>query len=382
MNRFILSFLLFYLGLAFSVAQVGINTDGTSPNSSAGLDVKFTNKGFLPPRMTFAARNQIVSPAEGLIIFCTNCNQDGSGCISLYMGGQWINLSASCPAPATPAEGIHDQTNTQIIWNWISVPIATGYKWHTSNNYGAATDMGLNTTRTETGMIQGFCYTRYVWAYNDCGVSDPVVLQGQALNCGSSFQRLHSVGTVAPVTKTVTYGTETGIPGETSKCWITRNLGATQQPNTKDDNTEAAAGWYWQFNRMQGYMHDGVTTTPTWSTTIIDEDMDWQAENDPCYLLLGSAWRVPTYTEWSNVVNTGGWTNWNGPWNSGLQMHATGYILGSDGTLNYRGSRGYYWSSTGNLPSMGHILFFSNTQCVLNISYAKRYGLPVRCVRD
>ncbi|MFZ4522349.1 MAG: hypothetical protein ACOYNC_11630 [Bacteroidales bacterium] len=44
----------FALLLLFSyevVAQVGINTDNSSPNQSAMLDVKSTNKGFLPPRM-------------------------------------------------------------------------------------------------------------------------------------------------------------------------------------------------------------------------------------------------------------------------------------------------------------------------------------------
>ena len=35
-------------------AQVAINTDGNQPEPSAGLDVKFTNKGLLPPRMTQA----------------------------------------------------------------------------------------------------------------------------------------------------------------------------------------------------------------------------------------------------------------------------------------------------------------------------------------
>ena len=59
-------------------------------------------------------------------------------------------------------------------------------------------------------------------------------------------------GTVAPVDKTVTYGTVTNIPGETSKCWITSNLGADHQATAVNDATEASAGWYWQFNRHTG----------------------------------------------------------------------------------------------------------------------------------
>jgi len=34
------------------------------------------------------------------------------------------------------------------------------------------------------------------------------------------------------------------------------------------DNTDAAAGWYWQFNRKQGYK---TGPTPTWTITSITE---------------------------------------------------------------------------------------------------------------
>ncbi len=32
---------------------------------------------------------------------------------------------------------------------------------------------------------------------------------------------------------------------------------------------------------------------------LIDENLDWQAANDPCTLELGNGWRLPTYTEWN-----------------------------------------------------------------------------------
>jgi hypothetical protein len=374
--------LLFLLAGVVSHAQVGINSDNSAPDPSAGLDVKYTNKGFLPPRMTFAQRNAIASPAEGLIVFCTDCRQNGTGCISLYFGGQWLNLAGSCELPATPGEGNHLQSNTQIIWNWSAVPIATGYKWHTSNNFAAATDVGTDTTKTETGLTQGSSYTRYVWAYNACGNSEPVVLIGQAFPCGSSFTKIHIAGTVAPVTKTVTYGTMTNIPGETARCWITRNLGATQQPNSVDDNTEASAGWYWQFNLKQGYSHTSTTRTPNtaWITSI-SEESDWESANDPCSLLLGSAWRVPTQVEWANVDAAGNWTNWNGPFSSGLQMHAAGRLISSDGSLSNRGSNGYYWSSTqSNAANGSYLYFYSSISGMFNNNKAS--GFTLRCLRN
>jgi hypothetical protein len=53
--------------------NVGINN--TNPNQCAVLDVASTTQGFLPPRMTNAQRTAIVSPAVGLIVYCTDVTE-------------------------------------------------------------------------------------------------------------------------------------------------------------------------------------------------------------------------------------------------------------------------------------------------------------------
>ena len=68
-------FLSMFLLAGISVfAQVAVNTDGSFPDNSAVLDVKSTFSGMLVPRMTFTDRENIASPANGLMVFCTDSN--------------------------------------------------------------------------------------------------------------------------------------------------------------------------------------------------------------------------------------------------------------------------------------------------------------------
>jgi len=449
-------------------AQVGINTDNSAPNASAMLDIKSTVKGLLVPRMTRTQRYTIANPAEGLMVYCTNCGTNGS--LSIFTNGSWMTFSpcmvaapaagshmklqgqiiwnwlavsgaagykwnttadyetsvdmnnsitktetgtvcdttytryvwaySSCgesalttltaiiPAvvPEAPVATTHVATETSIVWNWNTVVGATGYKWNMTNDYASAIDMDNVTTKSETGLICGTVYTRYVWAYNGCGYSTPLILSQSTVACwacGVSILTVnHVAGAVAPVTKTTTYGTVTNIPGELTKCWITSNLGSDHQATAVNDATEPSAGWYWQFNRKQGYKHDGIFRTPgtAWISSI-SETSDWITANDPCNIELGTSWHIPTYTEWYNVNNTGGWTNWNSPWVSGLKLHAAGYLSNSDGSLYSRGTVGYYWSSTQNISTSGWYLGFSSSSSIIYYS-AKATGFSARCVRN
>jgi len=208
------------------------------------------------------------------------------------------------------------------------------------------------------------------------------IISPPSFTCGSSFTVSHvATEGVAPVDKTVTYGTVTNLPGEPSKCWITQNLGADHQATVVSDATEASAGWYWQFNHKQGYKHDGATVTPSWTITSIDENSDWTPANDPCTIELGSSWRIPTYSEWFNVDAGGNWTNLDGPWNSGLKLHAAGYVRNSDGSIYERGLIGHNWSGTqtnGTLAS--HMYFQSASSSIDNTS--KAHAFSVRCIKD
>lgn len=74
-------------------AQVGIGT--TSPDASAVLEVESTTKGFLPPRMTEVQMNAIVSPAEGLIVYCTDCSPKD---VYYFDGVNFVSLTNAIPS--------------------------------------------------------------------------------------------------------------------------------------------------------------------------------------------------------------------------------------------------------------------------------------------
>lgn len=156
---------------------------------------------------------------------------------------------------------------------------------------------------------------------------------GNNFVCGTTLTVTHTAGSVAPVTKTVKYGTVSSNLTGATKCWITQNLGADHPATSYDDTSRASAGWYWQFNRKQGYTFNGTTRIPSaaWDTTH-NTTGDWDGANDPCTLLLGSGWRMPTQLEFKNVISSGGWPTGQAAYGSTLNLHGAGYIY-FDGTL-------------------------------------------------
>lgn len=108
--------LLLILGSLYVVSaqSVGINT--TSPDASAALDLTSTTQGFLPPRMSETERDNIASPATGLVVWCTNCGVAGE--LQFFNGTTW-KKSGVLPGTA--------QGQLQY-WNgtdWVVIPPGT-----------------------------------------------------------------------------------------------------------------------------------------------------------------------------------------------------------------------------------------------------------------
>src|SRR5262245_26521822 len=97
-----LFFLIFSASFSLSVCAQGVKISGTpgSPDPSSGLDVDFTDRGVLIPRLTAIERDAIVNPADALQIFntTTRCFEFWSAVTS-----HWVSLGCDCALPAAPS---------------------------------------------------------------------------------------------------------------------------------------------------------------------------------------------------------------------------------------------------------------------------------------
>ncbi|MCX6277461.1 MAG: hypothetical protein NT004_05130 [Bacteroidetes bacterium] len=103
-------FILIFILLTFSInsfAQVSISIDGSLPDSSAILDIKSTDKGFLAPRMTALQMQAIANPATGLIVFNTTAEgiypHNFVPGYYYWDGTKWVSLVRSPGLTSVPA---------------------------------------------------------------------------------------------------------------------------------------------------------------------------------------------------------------------------------------------------------------------------------------
>ena len=103
------------LGVLFTTNAQNVGVGTNNPDASAKLDVKATDKGFLPPRVDLTATNNaspVTSPATGLIVY----NKATAGSFPnnvkpgyyYWDGSKWVRLIDDI---------IHEVDNTQDLLN-------------------------------------------------------------------------------------------------------------------------------------------------------------------------------------------------------------------------------------------------------------------------
>lgn len=187
-------------------------------------------------------------------------------------------------------------------------------------------------------------------------------------------------------TYTTVQATWDGLGGD--KMWTRMNLGATAEPSSPTDQSKESAGWFFQFGLKQGFFMDESERIPEvgWFGSI-SVNADWGDTQDPCRLLLGEPWRLPTLDEWEVFLNApaedGGMGNGTleDAYNSALKLHAAGIVTSNGTSLDVWGLHGYYWSRNQNNNTEANGLQFNSSFSSL-VYGEKTFGLPVRCIQE
>jgi uncharacterized protein (TIGR02145 family) len=377
--------------LLLSQVVVGAGT----PDGSALLEMQSTTGGVLPPRMTQAQRDAIVSPATGLLLFNT-----GSGCLEINVGmpslPEWARLQClsgsistlDCAGATVTGSLLLNQAASGVS---VSVP-------YTGGNGGihdgqVVTSTGV-TDLTATLSPGNFGSGAGNLSYAITGTPASGGTASFALSIGGQTCTLDVTVSSAPVCRAKVTATD-------YKNFLCYNLGAANTSAYPFTPSWEINGGYWQWGRSAeaaagptgsgaGQANGGAVSG--WNTTAAANG-SWadgsKTANDPC----PAGYRVPTKSQWDGVVanntqsNLGAFSNSATNYGAGkkfgdqLMLPAAGLRNGNDGALNSRGNGGGYWSSTESDSNDAWFLFFNSSNADTYGNY-RANGTSVRCVAE
>ncbi len=351
-------------GLVYSVTNVsGVTYTWTVPTSWTITSGQGTNSITVNAN---SSGNIVLTPSN-------NCGNGPTRMISI----------TTQTAPAQPST-ISGNTNPCGGASGLtySVTNVTGvnYAWTVPSGWTITSGQGTNSITVKAGTTSGYIV---VTPSNSCG-------NGSLRNLAVGAQTV----TFTYKGSSVTYGTITGANG---RCWLNRNLGATQVATSSTDVNSYGDIFQW------GRADDGhqTRTSPVWALlssgdspghnffiTPASTPYDWRSPqnnnlwqgiigtNNPC----PSGWRLPTEAEWDTERLS--WSNNNaaGAFASPLKLPVAGSRDYTNGSLYNVGHSGYYWSSTITGVASRYLMFYS-TNAIIGSNY-RAYGSSVRCIKN
>jgi len=287
----------------------------------------------------------------------------------------------------TPAGGsLWTQTGNDIYYNTGKVGIGTTTP-QTKLDVAGAIRIGTQDTcnSNSAGAIR---YDSTVKKFYGCDGISWMSLEQQSCGYTVTFNYKGSK---------VTYGTV--YNPATGRCWLDRNLGASQVATAYNDAN--AYGDLFQWGRLDdGHQTrtSGTTTTlsssdnPGHSNFIIASasPYDWRSPqnnnlwqgvsgtNNPC----PSGWRLPTEAEWDAERLSWSQQNYNGAFASPLKLPSTGSRAYNSGNVAFL-ANGYYWPAD-NTPGgeWVRVLYFTSSLASMTSFKGRARGLAVRCLKD
>ena len=283
----------------------------------------------------------------------------------------------------------------------------TGYTVTSSPQGLTAT--GASSPLVVTSLTNGTSYTFTVVATNAAGNSSASVASAAVTpsNCGSTVTFTYNGASV-------TYGIVTGA---NSKCWLDRNLGATQLATGSTD--AASYGDLFQWGRgadghqtivwssssasngtEQNNEAAGPSTSTTPGSSFLIGSTNWYSGTNPDLLWQGvsgtnnpcpSGYRIPTEAEWVAERDNGGTGFWGtgsaqnngaeGAFASPLKLPLPGARYYVDGSLLYAGTSAYYWSNTVISTDAARFLSIASNGASMN-TFNRANGFSVRCIKE
>lgn len=395
-------------------AQVSVNTDGSSPDASAILDVKSNTKGMLIPRMTLNEIRAISNPADGLMVYNTDY---GIMFIFILADNKWKEVqygNSEINLPATYTIGTGGScANTTVNGNYyggvmlvaantvtIDATVTQVGDWSIATNTVNGYYFSSVGTFTTTGTVQ----------VTLAGSGTPVTAQTDnftATAIGGSTCTFSVTVEVNTCGNLLSYGGQnytTELIG--SQCWMEENLniGTMVYGNTNQTDNGTIEKYCYDNNTSNCSLYGGLYQ---WN------EMMQYSTGESIQGICPAGWHLPSDNEVKTLEMQLGMsqsqadaTSWRGT-NEGSKLAGiaslwTDGLLKSDqsfGTSNFTaipgGSRGY---SNGFFNDMGDFaLFWTSSENGTNgwlreLNYNltrvgrfdinKSQGISVRCVKD
>lgn len=298
-------------------AQVGIGT--TSPNTSAVLDVESTTKGFLPPRMTQVQIQAINSPAEGLMVYCTDCSPKG---MYYFEDPNWVSGITGLEIPEIT-------NNATCAGKTISATPCTAIELANGINGGSLGNKYNNNTGGTYSVVQ---------IGNQCWMDENI-----DVNPGSSPAWQNS--------------TDEGWYGYYDDAWVASDEGVLLQWSAAMNGSTAEraqgvcpTGWHVPSDCEWMYLENTLGMT-----TAEQEKIGWRGTNEGTQLKVGGT------SGFEGIL-------------AGFR-HTLGYF-------STRGTHAYYWSSSESGSDAYRRVLRSDLTTVGRVTNDKAFAWGVRCLKD